>query len=205
MNLKSILVGAKNGTLGCFARTGNNLFCGLSCAHVLAGSDGLFDPQGAPDIVRVWDAQAQALVECGQTLAIHRSSPPVVDCGIFQYAAPFVQQLVPQLKFLPLNTDIFHAPENLIDQELRAFSGPRNLWLHGTVVQVFQPNWDFIIRSTDGLGFMNGDSGMMWLDENGHAVAMHVAGDTAHQPSLFSYSTVAYRLLQQLDITLFTL
>ncbi len=205
MNLYSILVGTQNGTLSCFARTSANIYCGVSCAHVLAGSDGLFNPKSNPDIVRIWDEKMQTLVECGQTLAIHRSSPPVVDCGIFQYAASFVQQLAPKLRFLPLNTDIFHYPKNLVGKDLKAFSGPRNLWLHGTVVQVSQPNWDFVIRSSDGLGFMSGDSGMMWLDENGQAVAMHVAGDTSHKPSLFSYSTVAYRILQHLDVTLYSI
>ena len=204
MNPYSILVGTKNGSLSCFARTSHNIVCGLSCAHVLAGTDGLFNPQAAPDIVRIWDEQAQTLVECGQTIAVHRSSPPVVDCGIFQYAAPFVQQFASQLKFLPLNTAIFHSPKSLIGTELSAFSGPRNLLLRGSVVQVL-PNWDFVIRSIDGQGFMNGDSGMLWLDDEGKAVAMHVAGNGNQQPSLFSYCTSAYRILQHLDVTLYSI
>lgn len=205
MNLHSLLVGTQNGSLACFGRTSANLVCGISCAHVLTGTDGYLNTPGEPDIVRIWDSESSKLVECGKTIAVHRSSPPVIDCGIFQYSPSFAQNLIPKLKFLALNNDLFFSPQALLNAKVHAYSGPRNIVLRGKVIQTSYAPWDFIIRNEDGLGFMRGDSGMLWLDENGSAVAIHIAGDTMHQPSTYSYAGNAFQILQHLDVTLYTL
>jgi hypothetical protein len=208
------------GTLTCFARSkktddiDGDEFYALSCAHVVWGRDKIINN----DPIQIWDQERWVSFGSSLTGLNHRGSGTApdfgfIDAGLVSIEHPQMQQLArssDQLSILPI--DEFHNDAlSLIGTLVTAESIVSKSNLHGIITDVYfsDPNnnlyVDLIIRNPESepLTFV-GDSGLLWKDFKGNAVAMHSMGEDfgpdIGQPSRLSASTFFYKIVERLDI-----
>ena len=188
-------------TTTCYARKAGGVFA-VSCAHGLLGPDGF---GVTPDPVAVWRPDLTLWEDVGETDLLVRSggsgvSPDnfgFLDAGLVQVKASWLEKAIlarPPLVMSPtVHTLLAVFGEAVVTGSHSAVV--RAMWVSGVAgtglrcdVVIEHPALQPLTRP--------GDSGMLWVDSQGRAVAMHVkkAGNPANQPSLRSLCTLARRL-----------
>jgi len=190
MNYHRITVGIKTGAVTAFASDPYGNLFGLTAAHVLAGGDNQVIPQ---DTVRIWD-NFNNWIHCGNAFAktwlmgrLHPNDYGIIDAGLFSINFRIQQCFANSLKPLGYSPWLNENPRrNLINRDVKGYSvsgqatltpvlgkitGVQTMYnLHGNPV-----GCDLVISIK--LGNTNeGDSGMLWLDTQGNALALHFAG-----------------------------
>ena len=96
----------------------------------------------------------------------------------------------------------------MLGKTLYSYSPMQEKKIRGKVVDIFYKTsdryprkFDLIIENLDnGILTRGGDSGIIWKDNRGKAVAMHIRGDKI--TNRFSYSTFIDRVTRNLNIRL---
>ena len=211
----AIFDGKELGTLSSLVidRLGNAL--GLSCAHTLMGAD---EDYQTPDPVEVFAEGGWNPL--GHTSKSFYYTGPGVggDFGFFDAGLITLENPAIRDDSLQRSTRaVYAAPQTL--EEARGFLGMKVLgigartdvpleaqvdqvWVEAVSGSSFRA--DLVIREPNGAGLTRGgDSGMLWTDADGVAVAIHAMGEeTANGASPISVCMFADRAATQLSVTL---
>lgn len=211
-----IITGGKlYGTLGCFAKGNGEILC-LSCAHVTGGQD---EDPNTPEQISLWDPSRKEWHPIGiSTVGLYERGngyPPdfgKLDAGLVRIqdvtVRRFANSLPPLQVFMPkANANV---PALLQGTPLRA-KGAMSGICEGVVTGVWMRDIrgsgisaDLVITDQQGADLTRpGDSGMLWKDRNGTAVAIHILGeDRGPEPSRVSLSAFVYRITNHFHIDL---
>lgn len=205
MNYKRICVGSKVGALSGFVSNDNGMYLGLSAFHVLSGSNREIDP--FDDKVEVFNVETRRWLQLGTTIdgRYYKGDGSFNNFGILDYAY-----------FEMFNSFYDRIKNNLIEEVLsHHLSSPNKLSLRnlpvfgysvidekeilGRIANVFyQGNnnrFDLEIDVLEGHTH-EGDSGILWKDEYGKPLSMHIRGNLANY-STKSYCTFFDRIIKE--------
>lgn len=206
-----IFDGRLQGTLSCFAVSQAGAF-GLSCAHCIVGTDG--NPS-TPTAVAMFSKPLGRFVPAGQSVFMNFSPGTGVqgnfgylDCGLFDLRDPTLVSRASNGRPLPFVDDIHTlvgrrvvgvsplkapSPTGFV-REARAIGIEANALgeLCDVVLQVQPP------------GTFRGDSGLLWITEDGRAAAIHARGEVMPelQGSRLTTSMSARRACSSLGVQL---
>jgi len=199
------------GTLTCFVRTPGD-FHALSCAHVIWGRDK--DPNSR-DPIEIHDPVQQLWKPLGDSIAGFREigmgyAPEFgyLDAGLASISASSLKKA---LAHRTRPRDVFPSPDGPLNltqiqnQHVYADSlvSQRRIEAVVTGVYVVHPSgmrFDLVIETPDRSPITYpGDSGMLWMDAQDRAVAMHIMGEQGaiNQPSRVSLATFMYRIVSR--------
>ena len=211
-NFIKIRNGSKEGSLTSFAVDIDRVLYGLSAAHILLGENNYIDPY---DIIEREDIETKKWMEAGVLVkSIYSNGSKkisdfgTIDAGIFELNNLFKKKISDKLKPLLFSKYLEVNPNNMIGETLYAYSIMQNKKIKGKIKNIFyitaEPyprKFDLEIESLDSKKLtIDGDSGIIWKDKKGKAVAMHIHGDTSK--NRFSYSTFIDRITKNLNINL---
>jgi len=212
MNFIRIMNGPSIGSLTSFAYDINEVLYGLSAAHVLLGENNDADPY---DIIRIRNIESNRWINAGVLIksvysnGLNKASDfGTVDAGIFQLNDSFKNKIKSKLKTLTFSKYLEGNPNVMLGITLYSYSPMQEKKIRGKVVDIFYKTsdryprkFDLIIENLDnGILTRGGDSGIIWKDNRGKAVAMHIRGDKI--TNRFSYSTFIDRVTRNLNIRL---
>lgn len=197
------------GTLTCFARKSGTFF-GLSCAHCLKGKDG--NP-ATPTNVQLWSPTLRKFIEVGDSvLAVFSAGTRIagtsgfIDCGIFEIENSQLLNRARKAKPLTVVADV----KTMLHQEVfghSTFTALGDTMRTATVIGIDQKVLDHkadLILMAQPPGFFQGDSGMLWVTNDGRAVGIHTRGELKPNGEgsqlIAAMSTI--RATKTLDITL---
>lgn len=201
------------GTLTCFVKIIDEFFA-LSCAHVIWGQDK--DPMSL-DPIEIYDKKTDLWKSLGNSITGLRDkglgyAPDFgyIDAGL---ASITIERLQKSLHNRAKLQQVLSPPEGYAE-----ISEIQNLAVHAhsivsgklieaviTGVYFFHSSgfrFDLTIETHDRSPItFPGDSGLLWLDEQERAVAMHVMGERAetNQGSRISFSTFIFRILKRFN------
>ncbi len=166
--------GAETGSVSCFGKSGTGLFC-VTCAHCIAGADR--DPN-SPAKIALWSQNQSDYVTVGESVySVSGRGTGVPDNYGFSDAALFScfdQELIDRAqKAKPIRA--IGLPK--LGQRVTGLSGAGQRT--GTVMGVEQRIGTLfadVVIQANGPGTFSGDSGMLWIDGDGNAVALHAMG-----------------------------
>jgi len=197
--------GTNVGTLSSYCRKGENYFA-LTCAHVLQGVDGSLAP---PRPIRMRTSDNTRYIEIG-TSEICVDDPGqmglqnLFDAGLLALKHPSLRNLVAQA------TPVM--PANAVAGEMlsgwgAATGGPGGRLITGRVegidCAISNLQLDLLIHIISSPGTHEGDSGMLWKNAEGEAVAIHVMGNDAEiTGSSITGAMTTARIVERFDITL---
>ncbi len=191
----------KAGSVTGFISRNGSTPLGLSAFHVLAGANRIIDIFS--DTVQTLDKNGswQAI---GRTLrgSLGRGSGIDNDFGIIDFAVfeglddrALLQYLGNEVVVHPANT--LNNAQTLINQNVFGYSVIDAIRISGIVKQVHcsvgNLLFDISIEITNGYTH-EGDSGMLWVDSNNRALAMHIHGNKNNYAKL-SYGTFLHRIV----------
>ncbi len=178
--------GRLQGTLTCFGKSSNGIF-GVSCAHCLTGIDG--NPATATPVDMYSKSERRYLRAGSSVFAVFSPGPGMpnnygyADCGLFDLneatlrargAASAAIALVRDEKSL--------VGRVLVGRSALSVSGFPEPMRKATVIGVNANALDErcdLVLECDPPGTFRGDSGMLWLTEDGRAAAIHARGEVA--------------------------
>jgi hypothetical protein len=179
-----IFDGRLQGTLSCFAVSQAGAF-GLSCAHCLVGADG--NPS-TPTAVATFSKLLGRFVPAGQSVFMNFSPGTglpgnfgYLDCGLFDLRDPTLVSRASNGQPLPFLDDI-HA---LVGRRLLGVSplnapSPtgfvREAQAIGVEANALGELCDVVLQ-VQPPGTFRGDSGVLWITEDGRAAAIHARGE----------------------------
>ena len=198
------------GTLSCFAQNTVG-FYGVSCAHCLAGADG--NP-ATPTQVAAFSTVVHDWIAVG-TSTYMAYSPGLgiennfgyLDCGIFDLSQNSLVERAAKGNKLRVVNDL----GSLVGQILVGMSALNTpaptKWRRAKVVAVESNALDErcdVILAMEPPGTFKGDSGMLWLTEDGRAAAIHARGEMmpALQGSSLTTAMSAKRVSLSLGVQL---
>ncbi len=172
------------GSLSCFAVSTSGVF-GVSCAHCLTGLD---KNPVTPTPVSVWSEPPGRFLPAGQSVYLVYSpgfgvkgSFGYLDCGLFNLMDPKLAARAAAGKPLAVVEDI----HQLMGQKLRGVSAlnapgfaamEREARVEGVEVRAQGERCDLHLK-VEAPGTFEGDSGMLWLTQDGRAAAIHARGE----------------------------
>lgn len=176
--------GKTQGTLSCFASSDAGVF-GISCAHCLVGADGR---PATPTEVAYFADNQQRWVEAGESvyLAYYAGAGLAgnygyLDCGLFSLHDASLEARANSGQVL----SVVSNTRSLLGSNLVAVSalnapGSTNHWREAVVVGVeadaMGERCDLVL-AVEFPGTFHGDSGMLWLTQDGKAAAIHARGE----------------------------
>lgn len=184
---------------------------GLSAYHVLVGHyDTLLDRER----VQFFDRTIQDWIDIGNTYAgVYNDVPNSsstqqfgkIDCGIFEVIPPIEKKIASRLRVIPVHPLIIQKNYRaLVGLTVHSYSQVLKQDIKGIITKVLNtsPNgyrYDVIIDSVDSHVFtIRGDSGILWTDDKGNAIALHTNGNLDN--ATVSYSTLIDRVMKTLKI-----
>jgi hypothetical protein len=204
MDYNRLLVGSNIGALTCFIGKSCNKIYGLSAFHVLSGENRIIDID--QDIVKIKDNSSGDWIEFGRTVEGrfsaglgNRQNFGILDYAIFQIANPFIPRIQNQLKDLSLSRLLEYPDINGIKgKNVYGFSVTNENYVKGRIAEIFYENksgqkFDAVIELAPNFSTNTGDSGMLWKDEAGEALFMHIRGNDLTN-ARFSFSTNVSRI-----------
>lgn len=207
---------SKLGTLTGFGISNGDIY-GISCAHVIWGSDRLIEP---PDKIKMWHSQREEWIHIGAARSIiyergkgYLPHFGFLDAGLFnielntlkKYAFSKTEQ--PYYDF----SNVENIPALLQGKKIfgkGAISGETEGIISGVFMQDILGTGikaDLLIESFDGASLTQpGDSGMLWVDEEGKALGVHIMGENRgpNVPSRISLATFVHRIIDHFGIKL---
>lgn len=204
---------ATQGTVAAAARIGSSAYL-VSCAHAIWGLN-----QGIPDDdpidlwepeSRTWDSVGTAQAAVYQVGTGRYPDFGIIDAGLVAIDDSQLRNTVLAAESLPV-----FRPRSIADVDALlhthlvgrgAAMGERVGIVQAVLVQgtdQWHYNADIVLADPHGAGLtFPGDSGSMWFDQSGRAVAMHGYGDEQPPgyPSKVSIGTFAYRVESALSI-----
>jgi hypothetical protein len=214
----SILDGAQQGTLGCFASRANTLY-GLTCAHCVAGPDQDLTTSNniTVEFPRPGDflslgPSADAGMFPGSGLFPDYGN---FDAALVEITAPVVKTFISNQSKLPVfrpppqalaGTDLLNILQYIPVEGWGA--GTKNVIrgrIGGVFVDVPPDRFDLMIEQTVGAQLTReGDSGMIWIGPSGQAFGIHMVGDGmgSNNSSLRSFAAFAFRAVDRFGINL---
>ena len=204
-----IFDGRLQGTLTCFAVSQAGAF-GMSCAHCLVGGDG--NPS-TPTAIAMYSNALGRFVSVGRSVFMNFSpgtgSPAsfgYLDCGLFDLRDAGLANRVSQGHQLAFVNDIHElVGRNLLGvSPLNAplsTSFAREASVMGVEANALGELCDVVIQ-VHPPGTFRGDSGMLWITEDGRAAAIHARGQVMSglQGSLLTTSMSARRACESLGV-----
>ncbi|MDQ3202664.1 MAG: hypothetical protein M3Q94_10955 [Pseudomonadota bacterium] len=176
--------GKTQGTLSCFASSDAGVF-GISCAHCLVGADGR--PATPTEVAYFADSQ-QRWVGAGESVYLVYSAGTgladnygYLDCGLFSLHDESLEARANSGQVVSVVSDT----RSLLGSILVAASalnapGSTNHWRKAVVVGVeadaMGERCDLVL-AVEAPGTFRGDSGMLWLTQDGIAAAIHARGE----------------------------
>lgn len=201
--------GKAQGTLSCFSANDTRFF-GVSCAHCMAGVD---DNPTTPALMEFWDASSSSFLTVGDsiiTISAPGSGIPgsfgYLDCGLFDLGDSALEDRAAAGVALPVVSDI----HSLMGMRLTAMSAlktngstdpVRSAVVTGLELEALGQRAD-VILTVDSPGTIRGDSGMMWMTDDGRAAAIHAQGELLpnDQGSLLTTAMSAARAAMALQV-----
>lgn len=205
MNFERICVGSKAGALSGFVSSDHGNYWGLSAFHVLSGSNREIDP--FDDIVEVFDLATSSWLQFGTTIdgRYYKGDGTVDNFGILDYAyfemfSSFYDRIKQNLVNVALSQYLFSSNKSTLkEMQVFGYSVIEEREIKGRITNVFcqtQNNrFDVEIDISEGHTY-EGDSGMLWRDENRQPILMHIRGNSANY-STKSYSTFFDRIIRE--------
>jgi hypothetical protein len=185
------------GTVSCFCRTSSGKLYGVCCAHVL---------QNAGQPVQLWDIN-ENFQTVGNVQICYEGTQVDGQDGKFD-AGLFTLENNVELQERAQNAQPLQTASPVVGERLtgrgESDGGPNGRILHGTVKDLDEDVDGTMVDvkiAVDAPGISKGDSGMLWRNASGQAVALHMAG-VSDVDSPFSYAMRASRLVDHFDITL---
>lgn len=175
--------GRTQGTLSCFALTGSTLF-GITCAHCLEGVD---QNPATPTVVEYFGVDKR-WYPTGQSVYLAYAPGSAVpgnfgylDCGLFELRDPTLAARARAAKPLRVVTDL----HSLVNQGVFGFSpleplsspAPLRKALVIGVEAVAMGERCDVVLNVDPPGTFRGDSGILWITQDGRAAAIHARGE----------------------------
>jgi hypothetical protein len=201
--------GRGQGTLSCFAANDTRFF-GVSCAHCMVGTDA---NSTTPTPMEFWDSAANDFLPVGDSI-IAISSPGTgapgsfgyLDCGLFDLGDSALEDRASAGVALAVVSDI-HAlmGMRLTGQSALKVNGSvdptRTALVTGLELDALGERAD-VVLTVDSPGTIRGDSGMMWMTDDGRAAAIHAQGELLpnDQGSLVTTAMSAARAASALQI-----
>lgn len=176
--------GRQQGTLSCFGLSQAGVF-GVSCAHCLTGIDG--NP-ATPSAIAIYANPSVRFVPVGATVYL-AYSPGIgvpgnygyLDCGLFDLRDHALAARAAAGKVLKLVNDIHtlvgYGLVGISPLNAPGSSGSlREAQAVGVEAQALGERSDLVLN-VQVPGTFRGDSGMLWLTEDGRAAAVHARGE----------------------------
>ena len=204
--------GSSIGALTSYAVDIDGVLYGLSVAHVLLGENNDADPY---DIIKIKNTETKRWINAGVLIkAIYSngldkiSDFGTIDAGIFELNNSFKKKILNKLKPLLFSNYLKANPNDMAGKILYSYSPMQKKKIRGEIKNVcyrtsdqYPRKFDLKIESLDARSLtIKGDSGIIWKDRKGKAVAMHIRGNTSE--NRFSYSTFIDRITKTLNINL---
>jgi hypothetical protein len=168
-------VGNSTGTIGAFCRSPNGLFV-LTCAHVL-GSTGSDPLRAVP--IQAWSSITQGWIPIGRTLfsVSGQGSGVHGDFGFLDAGLTTLEH--PELVDRAQAATQITARSCTLGEIVRADGAAKGA-RQGSIVgieQILSDFWADAVIQVMSPGTFGGDSGMLWKDANGDALAIHAFGE----------------------------
>lgn len=194
--------GTETGTVACFAKSSEDLFC-VTCAHCIAGPD---RNPNTPSTVSIWSSSKSDYIPVGDSvIGVSGHGRGVMSDYGFSDVALFScrdqelrdrAQTAPALRALRL-------PK--FGETVFGFSGAGKRT--GRIVGIESHLWSTyadIVVQVDAPGTFRGDSGMLWVNAEGHAVGIHAMGaiGAPGEGSTLTVAMSAGRAEKLLNVTL---
>jgi hypothetical protein len=178
-----------SGTVSSFCRSRNGVF-GITCAHVVGANS-----TGLP--VNIYSNDSGQYIVIGKILLTYLEKGSGTDVALFTLDHV---ELNNQATSASVITTADPDPGNVDEVQGNAyFSGNLTGTVKGIEVQVLDVFADICIEVTTSGGISEGDSGMLWKNKTGQAVAIHAYG-VSKAGSQISASMLASRAAKLLDV-----
>jgi hypothetical protein len=212
MNFVRIRNETSIGSIAAFALDVDGRLYGLSAAHVLLGENKDADPY---DVIKIRNTETNRWINAGVLVKSVYSNGldmfsdfGAIDAGIFELNREFKNKIKNELKPLKHSKYLQGNPKALEGKTLYSYSPMQDKKIRATVEKLFYKTsnkfprkFDLVLENVDsGELTKKGDSGIVWKDASGRAVAMHIRGDK--HTNRFSYGTFINRVTKSLDIRL---
>ncbi|WP_282111695.1 hypothetical protein [Maribacter stanieri] len=205
------------GTVTCYCKSHDNRVFGITAAHVLFGTDRKVNLQ---DIVEVQNIETGRWIKSGLVYKANFSNGfgsfsnwGTIDAGIFMLRKSFIDRIKLNLRPLRISPLLKDDPMALKGEILYSYSSFFNKKIKGKIVKVFytygvdshknrpeKQRFDILIESLDESQITDSrDSGLLWTDKRGGAVAMHTHGFGNKR---FSCSTFIDRIASNFQVGL---
>lgn len=214
MEYQRISVDDLSGAITCFAIRGRGELLGMSAFHVLSGEDKQIDKVLYTDVVELQNNELGEWVSFGHTIEgeYFEGNRMDGDFGLMDYALfhlekPFIDRIDKFKKPLNISKFLFEKnPSFLKGVEVFGYSVmyKKNVtgFIDRTHFSGIKHNYDIVIKLSGMDVLSEGDSGMLWRDEKGEALAMHIGGNDKYRASN-SYSTLMDRIVERSNINLY--
>lgn len=203
MRFNRLLIDNKIGTLTAFVSNYENDLFGLSAFHVLRGRNNSIDDE---EIIQIRNTTGRWIkfgrTKHGQydTGSGQYGNFGKLDYAIFKLQPVFKKRIENKLKAMPMSELFqFNNIKQIIGTKVQAFSEENQDWISGTISDIHHETstgklFDVKIEINNGITTINGDSGMLWKDEYGHALFMHTDGGVTNRIG-YSYCTIISRII----------
>ncbi|MHB1277929.1 MAG: hypothetical protein ACYC1Q_05985 [Bacteroidia bacterium] len=204
MNFTRICVGSKIGALTGFVSDDTGSWLGLSAFHVLSGSNRIIDP--FDDKVEVFNRETGKWLQLGTTVDGRYyqgdgtdANFGILDFAFFQIFNSFKDRIKFNLTAIALSQYLADSNKaDLANKHVFGYSVIDQMEVVGRIRKIYyigQNNrFDVEIDMTNGRT-NEGDSGMLWRDEYGHPLFMHIRGNSTND-STKSYGTFLDRIVR---------
>lgn len=203
--------GFTQGTLTAFARSPYGLW-GLSCGHCMLGPDQ--KPYTSTDVM-MHDANLRQFISAGTTAqTLFSAGGPQIggtrgylDCGIFSLHEDSLRKRAeeaPELRTADLQSLAYQQLTGVSVMAVEGqVGGPRLATVIGIDKYGIDDFCDVVLRA-ESPGMTHGDSGMLWLTQDGLAAAIHCRGEVVNKKSGSRLITAmsAQRAAEVLGVTL---
>ncbi|MEJ8816203.1 hypothetical protein WKW77_34500 [Variovorax ureilyticus] len=175
--------GRTQGTLSCFALSSRTLF-GITCAHCLEG----MDQNPATPTPVVYYGAGNTWLPTGQSIYLAYSPGTAMsgdfgylDCGLFELRDAVLAARARASKVIRVVVDL----HSLVNQDVFGFSpleptgssSPvRKARVLGVEAVAMGERCD-VVLNVDPPGTFKGDSGILWITQDGRAAALHARGE----------------------------
>lgn len=205
MNFEKLCVSSNTvGALTGFVSFPDNSIVGLSAFHVLSGKDRTINP--SDDIVQVFDHQINDWRPFGRTIKGTYSAGNgllhdfgLLDFGYFELSMSDRNLIQTHRKPIHLSRYFFsgsYAPP--VGLRVNAYSIMGECVIYGHITHVYfqgiRDKYDVVIEFDENSFTYQGDSGILWKDEFGDALCMHLRGNSTSN-STQSFSSFMNRIL----------
>jgi hypothetical protein len=204
VNFNRILVGSNVGALTGFVRFPDNTLCGLSAFHVLSGSDRKIDPYD--DIVEIRNTSSNRWLKFGYTVegTFYKGKGADDDFGLLDFAYfeiynSFIIRVRENLREIKLSEYLNLKPcSEMTGLKVFGYSAVDDKVVNGTIENIHfssQANRYDVVIELENSFTQEGDSGMLWKDESGDALFMHLRGNSSNSATK-SYASFMSRILK---------